>query len=210
MVVIDSALDDESTTVSFVATDNYHGGELGARTLAKSMNNEGDAILLRYTVGQESAAQREQGFLDTMAKEFPEINMLSDNQYSGPTEVDAYNKSMDLLNQYGDRVDGIFVICNRTATGVLQALEEEELVEKVKLIGFDRTSHLVKALENGKLQALVVQDPINIGYLGVKTMVAHLRGEKVEKRIYTGEYVATKENLDDPKINQLLHPQKVD
>jgi ribose transport system substrate-binding protein len=210
VVVIDSALDDESTTVSFVATDNYHGGQLGARTLAKFMNNKGDAILLRYTVGQESGAQREQGFLDTVAKEFPDINMLSDNQYSGPTEVDAYNKSMDLLNQFGDRVDGIFVICNRTATGVLQALEEEELVEKVKLIGFDRTSHLVKALEDGKLGALVVQDPVNIGYLGVKTMVAHLRGEKVEKRIYTGEYVATKENLDDPKINLLLHPQKGD
>ena len=89
VVVIDSALDDESATVSFVATDNYHGGQLGARTLARFMNNKGDAILLRYTVGQESAAQREQAFLDTIAKEFPDIHMLSDNQYSGPTEVDA-------------------------------------------------------------------------------------------------------------------------
>lgn len=203
-VVIDSALDSEEDIVSFVATNNYHGGEIGARTLAGLLGGVGDVILLRYTVGQESAAQREDGFLATMKKEFPEINILSDDQYSGPTEEDAYNKSMDLLNQFGDRVDGFFVICNRTATGLLQALEEEGLAGKIKLVGFDTTPHLIQAVHDGKVQAIVMQDPFAIGYLGVKTTLAHLNGEPVDRRINTGEYLATKETLSDPKIQEIL------
>jgi len=203
-VIIDSALDNEEHIVSFVATDNYYGGVLGARTLAKAIDGSGEAILLRYTVGQESAAQREQGFLDTMAKEFPDIRILSEDQYSGPTEEDAYNKSMDMLNQYGDEVDAFFVICNRTATGLLQALEDEELVGKVKLIGFDKTPHLVQAVRDGKVEALVLQDPYRMGYLGVKTLLAHLQGESAEGRIDTGVYVATRDTLDEPEISRVI------
>ena len=203
VVIIDSGLQSESFA-SFVATDNYYGGVLGARTLAKAIDGSGEAILLRYTVGQESAAQREQGFLDTMAKEFPDIRILSEDQYSGPTEEDAYNKSMDMLNQYGDEVDAFFVICNRTATGLLQALEDEELVGKVKLIGFDKTPHLVQAVRDGKVEALVLQDPYRMGYLGVKTLLAHLQGESAEGRIDTGVYVATRDTLDEPEISRVI------
>jgi len=205
-VVIDSDLDSDENIVSFVATDNYHGGELGARKLAELLGGSGNVILLRYTVGQESAAQREQGFLDTMQKEFPDINILSDDQYSGPTEEDSYNKSMDLLIQFGDRVDGFFVICNRTAAGLLQALEQEGLTEKITLVGFDASPHLIQAIREGKIRAMVMQDPFTIGYLGVKTMLAHLRGEPVKRRVNTGEYVVTRENVDTPEIQRILAP----
>jgi ribose transport system substrate-binding protein len=64
----------------------------------------------------------------------------------------------------------------------------------------------VQALRKQHIKGLVLQDPINMGYLGVKTMVAQLRGWKVEKRIDTGSVVATPENMDDPKIKNLLEP----
>jgi ribose transport system substrate-binding protein len=51
-----------------------------------------------------------------------------------------------------------------------------------------------------------VQKPFTIGYLGVKTMVNHLRGEKVPARIDTGSILVTKENLDQPEIRELLSP----
>jgi len=56
------------------------------------------------------------------------------------------------------------------------------------------------------MHGLVLQDPINIGYLGVKTMVRHLKGERVERRIDTGSVVATAENMDEPEIKNLLEP----
>ena len=53
---------------------------------------------------------------------------------------------------------------------------------------------------------VVLQDPINMGYLGVKTLVDHLQGKKVEKEIDTGSEVATPENMNDPKMKNLLEP----
>jgi ribose transport system substrate-binding protein len=64
----------------------------------------------------------------------------------------------------------------------------------------------VAALRKGDIEALVVQDPVRMGYLGVKTMVSHLRGQPVERRIDTGVQVASRENMDDPAMKELLSP----
>ena len=77
MLIFDSAL--ESTkSVSYVATNNYHGGVLAAQRLGELLKGEGRVILLRYAVGSESTEQREKGFTDTLAKEFPKIELISD------------------------------------------------------------------------------------------------------------------------------------
>jgi ribose transport system substrate-binding protein len=77
---------------------------------------------------------------------------------------------------------------------------------KVKMVGFDSGSQSVADLKNGDVQGLVVQNPVLMGYLGVLTLVKHLQGEKVEKRIDTGVVVATPENMEQPEIKELLHP----
>jgi ribose transport system substrate-binding protein len=64
----------------------------------------------------------------------------------------------------------------------------------------------VKGLQEGTLDGLVLQDPVKMGYLGIKTLVAHIKGEKVERRIDTGVAVATKENMDQPGMKELVHP----
>jgi len=76
----------------------------------------------------------------------------------------------------------------------------------VKMVGFDSGSQSVLDLKNGDVQGLVVQNPVLMGYLGVITLVKRLQGEKVEKRIDTGVVLATPENMDQPKIKELLHP----
>jgi ribose transport system substrate-binding protein len=77
---------------------------------------------------------------------------------------------------------------------------------KVKMIGFDAGSQSVLDLKNGDVQALVVQNPMLMGYLGVMTLVKHLHGEKVEKRIDTGVALVTPDNMNQPEIQELLHP----
>jgi ribose transport system substrate-binding protein len=209
-VIFDSGLADETSTVSYVATDNYNGGVLAAREIGKRLGGKGDVILLRYNVGSESTEQREQGFLDTVKKEFPGIVMLSDDQYSGTTALAAQNKALELCNQFGDRLDGIFAVCEPDTMGVLGALEQEGLAGKVVFIGFDPSAHLVEALGEKKIHGLVLQDPVAMGYLGVKTLVDHLQGRPVERRINTGEVMATPENMDTPKIHTLLNPEQAD
>jgi ribose transport system substrate-binding protein len=89
---------------------------------------------------------------------------------------------------------------------MLRALQDGGLAGKVKYVGFDSSDRLVQALKEGQLHGLVLQDPVKMGYLGVKTVVEHLTGKKVPKRIDTGSAVATPENMNDPKIRELLEP----
>jgi hypothetical protein len=77
---------------------------------------------------------------------------------------------------------------------------------QVKLIGFDSGVQSVRDLQNNDLQALVIQDPLKMGYLGVMTMVQHLQGKPVEKRIDTGVTLVTRDNMNDPANADLLAP----
>jgi ribose transport system substrate-binding protein len=100
----------------------------------------------------------------------------------------------------------VFCPNESTTFGMLLALQKAGLAGKVKLVGFDSSEKLQRGLEDGHLSALVLQDPFNIGYVAVKTMVGHLRGEKVETRIDTGATLVTKENMTQPEVKALLAP----
>src|SRR5882724_8195616 len=89
-------------------------------------------ILLRYNPGSESTEQREKGFLETIAEEYPDIKVLSSDQYAGTTPELALDKATDVLNKYQDRVVGIFAVCEPNATGVLGALGNAGVGGKVK------------------------------------------------------------------------------
>src|SRR5437588_9374514 len=92
-----------------------------------SGGNGSGVVLLRYNPGSESTEQRERGFLETLAKEFPEIHVLSPNQYSGASFEAALDKAQQLLGKYRDSVDGVFAVCEPNATGMLGALDNEGL-----------------------------------------------------------------------------------
>jgi ribose transport system substrate-binding protein len=206
VVVIDSAMN-SSLPVSTVSTDNYKGGVLGARRLGELLGGKGKAILLRVLAGSTSTEQREAGFLDTMAKEFPGVEILSSDQHAGATRDTAYRTSQNLLNRFGREVTGIFAPNESSATGMLLALRDAGLAGgKVKLVGFDSGTQTVAALKSGDLQGLVVQNPFRMGYLGVKTLVASLRGQRVEKSIDTGCSLVTRETMTQPAMEELLHP----
>ncbi|MBN1805802.1 MAG: substrate-binding domain-containing protein [Sedimentisphaerales bacterium] len=210
VVIIDSGLKSDDYT-SFVATDNYIGGRKGSEQLAKILGGKGKVIMLRYQEGSASTMNREQGFLDVLKEKYPGIEVVSANQYGGATTESSYLASESLLSPFrkaggGLTVDGIFCPNESTTFGMLRALEDSGLAGKVKYVGFDSSDRLVLALQKDYIHGLVLQDPINMGYLGVKTLVAHLRGEKVDKRIDTGSSVATPENMKEPKIKNLLEP----
>ena len=89
---------------------------------------------------------------------------------------------------------------------MLLALEKAGLAGKIKFVGFDASEKLVAALKADKIQGLVIQNPFEMGYLGVKTMVQKLRGGIVQPLIDTGSTFVQKENLSDPAVKTLLLP----
>ncbi len=206
VVIFDSALKTEKY-VSFVATDNYKGGQLAAERMGELLGGKGNVILLRYAVGSASTEAREAGFMDTLKAKFPEIKVISSDQHAGATREMAYQASQNLLNRFGREVNGIFCPCEPPTIAMTKALRDiGKAGGKVKMVGFDAGSQSVLDMKNGDVQGLVVQDPVKMGYLGVLTLVKHLQGENVEKRIDTGVHIVTPENMEQPDMKELLHP----
>ena len=214
VVVIDSGLKGDDY-VSFVATDNRKGGRMAGEHLATLLrdagkDNGGKVVLLRYAEGSESTIQREEGFLESIGAH-KGIAVVSSNQYGGADVEGAYKKSEALLSRYKRPdgtldVDGIFTPNESTTLAMLRVLEDNGWAGKVKFVGFDASDTLVKGLSDAHIDGLVLQDPVNMGYLGVKTMAAHLNGQPVEKRIDTGVRLVTREHMNDPDARELLHP----
>jgi ribose transport system substrate-binding protein len=204
VVIIDSALQGEDY-ISFVATDNTKGGVIAAKRMGELLGGKGDIFLIRYQEGSASTTKRENGFLDTITSEFPDISLLVQDQHTGATTETAYQLAENLLGRFPD-VDGIFCPNESSTFGTLRALQESGLAGKVKFVGFDSSPKLIKALREGHIHGLVLQNPMKMGYLGVVQMALHLKGQKIENRIDTGVYLATRENMENPEIKNLLEP----
>jgi ribose transport system substrate-binding protein len=209
VVIIDSGLKGDDY-VSFVATDNEVGGRLGGEKLASLLGGKGRVVLLRYAEGSDSTTKREQGFLQAMQAS-PGIELVSSNQYAGADVEGAYKKSEAILSQHKRpdgslAIDGIFCPNESSTFGMLRVLQDNGWAGKVRFVGFDASDTLVKALGEGYIDALVLQDPMRMGYLGVKTMVAHIKGERVERRIDTGVRVVARDAMETPENKELLHP----
>ncbi len=204
-VIIDSALQSDQI-VSFVATDNLKGGTLAADRLGELLGGKGKILMLRYQEGSASTEQREAGFMQEIKAKFPGVEVVSSNQFAGPTRDTAKAASENLLNRFGNDIQGVFTPNESSTMGMLLALQDMKLAGKVTFVGFDSSPIFIEAMRNKQMQGTVLQSPFNMGYLGVKTMVEHLSGKPVEKRIDTGVALVTPDNLDDPKTKELLRP----
>lgn len=204
-VIIDSGLESEDF-VSFVATDNRKGGTLAADRMGQLLNGKGKVLVLRYAEGSASTTEREEGFLSQIKSKFPGIELVSTNQYAGATRDTAKRASENLLNQFGDQIQGIFTPNESSTAGMLLALQDIGKAGKVSFVGFDSSQAFIDALNANQLHGIVVQNPFNMGYLGVRTMVESLQGKPVNKKIDTGVMLVTKDNMETPEVNALLHP----
>jgi ribose transport system substrate-binding protein len=204
-VIIDSDLQTDST-VSFVATDNYKGGQMAADRLGSLLGGKGGVLLLRYAEGSASTAARERGFLEQLKAKYPGIRVVSADQYAGPTRETAKRASENLLNRFGTSLQGIFTPNESSTIGMLLALQDIGLAGRVRFVGFDASAILLDAIKARQLDGIVVQNPMRMGYLGVKTMADYLHGKPVERRIDTGVILVTGANIDSTATQEVIHP----
>ena len=206
VVIIDSDLRSEEHS-SFVATDNTEGGKMCAKRLAELMGEAGTnkIIMMRYLEGSASTAQREEGFLTGLEVFAPEAEILSADQYAGSTIEKAYQTAQNLLNRYPD-VQGIFCSNEAATQGMLRALQNSGKAGKITFVGFDSNPTLIKALKDGQINGLAVQNPFKMGYEGVRVAAAVVRGDNYEKQYDTGVVMATPDNIEKPEIKEVLYP----
>lgn len=210
VVVFDSFLDGDKH-VSFVATNNVAGGELAGNHMKELLDGEKKKlVVLRYVQGTASTENRAEGFIGVMkasgheivADPFPEDGNVAGCKKTAANTLEGFVKDGKLM------LDGIFA-CNLTsALGMLAAIEDlrkSGITVHSKFIGFDSSPRLVESLQEGKIDALVSQDPKKMGYLAVETVVKHLKGESVEKQVDTGVELVTVERLEnEDSIRELV------
>jgi ribose transport system substrate-binding protein len=206
VVIIDSGLEARAGEdfVSFVATDNRKGGQMAGRRLGEALGGRGRVVILRYLEGSASTTQREEGCLQALT-EFAGIEVIDPGRYAGATRATAQEAAENLLAASGS-FDGVFCPNESSTYGMLLALRTRGLAGKVRFVGFDASDAAIEAVRAGEVEGLVLQNPVRMGYLGVKAAIDHLRGGVVEPEIDTGALLLTRDNLDSPEARELLAP----
>ena len=203
VTVFDSGVD-STNYMTFVATDNYEAGQMAARKLAELLHRKGSIAMVLHVPGSNSTMDRERGFEETMAKEFPQIHIVQ-KLYGMSDRSKAMAAAENILTAHPN-LDGIFASTEPSSVGTALAIKSRRLEGKVKFVAFDATEGLVEDLKDGTIDALVVQDPFRIGYEAVKTLVDKLHGKTPPKRIDLSAHVIVKSDLDKPAIKLLLNP----
>lgn len=203
VTIFDSGIETEEY-ISYVATDNYQGGVVGAHRLAQRLGGKGKVALIGVIPGSVSTTERENGFKETLKTSYPEMELVA-FQYGMGDQARSMAVAEDIVNAH-PQLHGIFAANESSTVGAVQAVKTLKKAGQVVIVGFDSSPTLVADMKAGILDSLVHQDPFNIGYQGVMTAHQKLQGQAPLRRVDTGVYLVTRENLNDPKIDQLIHP----
>jgi ribose transport system substrate-binding protein len=202
VVLVDTIVDDPNIGISRIATDNVEGGRVAGEALVELIGGEGTVFVNTTQPGVSTVEERVQGFEEVIEGEAG-IEYLG-AEFNNDDATRAAEITSAVLAANPD-LAGIFATNLFSAEGAATALREAGAEEQVSLVGFDASPGQVGQLEEGLVQALVAQNPREIGVQGVQTAVASLRGEPFEEQITTPLTVVTQDNLDDPEVRDTLY-----
>lgn len=203
LTIFDSGIDSENF-MSFLATNNYEGGQMAGRALARLLNGNGKVAMVLHAPGSGSTMDRERGFEDVIKAEFPGITIVA-TQFGLSDRSKAMAATENILTAH-PALDGLFASSEPSSMGASLALKSRSLGGKVHLVAFDSSDGMVDDLKAGVIAAMVVQDPYRMGHDAVKTLVDKLNGQTPPKRIDLSARVITSGDLDKMEVQRLLVP----
>jgi ribose transport system substrate-binding protein len=202
LIMIDSAVNGDYAQ-SLIATDNVHAGQKAGKELSSRLPAHAKVAIISFVRGTSTQIEREQGVRSILEQRSG--TEIVGTYYSEGKEERAYEITKKLLLERPD-LNGIVGLNEPSTVGAGRAIRELGLGGKVKLVGFDSSVKEVRLLEEGVLQSTIVQKPFNIGYLGIKTAVSIIDGDKVSRNVYTDSVVINKDNMYTEENQKLLFP----
>jgi len=190
--LVDTTLEDASMAVTQVASDNEGGGAAAFQAIQEANPDGGTVLVVGHEPGISTNEARIKGFLDALAED-PSFTAL-DTQYAQNDPAEAARIVTSTLQANPDLV-GIFGTNIFAAEGAATGLRQANAGEQVTVVGFDAGPAQVEQLEAGTVQALIAQQPAEIGSQGLEQVVAELNGDQTEGEIQTGFTIVTKDNL---------------
>lgn len=187
-----------------IGTENTTAGAIAAREAVNLIGKSGQIGIIKHGTDTQTALERTGGFVDTI--ENYEYLEIVDTRCSEGGNIDKAKEEVTKMLTETPTIKLIYATNEGCAVGACEAVESMGLAGKVKIIGFDSSSAEIKYIENGTLNGMVVQNPYNMGYLGVRYSSKLIDGEALEDRINTGATYVNKDNLNEEDIELLLYP----
>ncbi|AZO93372.1 ABC transporter substrate-binding protein [Halocella sp. SP3-1] len=205
VITIDSGVADDSVVMAHVSTDNEKAAMKAADILAILTGEEGEVGVIPFVAGAATSMARENGFKDGLEK-YPGLEVVA-TQYSQADIATAMQVTENMLTA-NPNLKAIFAANLPGGVGAGRALKSRGLEDDVVLVSFDSGDTLIKQLKEGSVDALVVQRPYQMGYLGVQYAIKAINGEDIPEFVDTGSIVATRSNLNDPVVHKVLFPNE--
>lgn len=195
VICLDSAALDKDLVVSNCTTDNYNAGVQNAQKCIEDLGGFGKVVVLNQ-LNTQSAVLRENGFVETLAKEAPGIQIVATQDYSGQQEI-AMSIMENILQAQPD-FDAVYAINENGAFGAIAAMEAVGRAEGIFVYAVDGSDAAAQMITIGKITGTAAQQPFDIGVFGAQTILKHMAGEYVEsgeKDINVPTLYVTKENV---------------
>ncbi len=191
--------------LSYIASDNVAGGRIAARAMADAIGGEGAVYVSNVRPGISTTDQREEGFKQELAENFPNITVL-ETQYNDNDSSTAASQFQAVLAREPN-LKGVFGANLFSAIGAANGVEAAGESDNVTVIAFDAPQSIVDSIGTGLVDMAIAQHPAEIGYYGVMTAYAQLTGQSVPPLIGTGFTVITADNVDDPDIQKFIYSE---
>lgn len=203
VIAVDSTLDDTSMLTARIGTDNIEVGRQLARALAEQIGDkQGKVVMVGSSPGISTVDQRIQGFEEEVAK-FKNIEFIG-TQYAGNEVSQAQNMFSSILSANPDLV-GVASPSENPTMGVAGAIRNAGVAETVSAAGVDASEAQIELLREGMIDALVIQQPYEMGYKAVESAVTVAKGGQVPAETGTGAIIGTATNIDTPEVSKYLY-----
>ncbi len=177
---------------TLIASDNVEGGRMAGEELIRLVGS-GPVAQLEGIPGASPTRDRGQGFEEAInAQEAVELVV---SQTANFDRAEGLNVTENIL-QSNPEIKGIFAQNDEMALGAVRALGDQAGTE-VKIVGFDAIEDALEAIQSGKMNATVAQQPDKIGSLGVENAMKVIDGESVPENIPVEVKLVTKENVSE-------------
>ena len=203
VAIFDSAINTDRI-ITFVVTDNYHGGVMAADRMGEILDGKGKVGVIGFMPGSASTMKREAGFVESVESKFPGIEIVG-VRFNMADRAKALSEAENLLTAHPD-LAGFFADNESSVDGTVQAVKLRGMSGKVKIVGFDASETLVADMRAGVIDSIVVQDPFKMGYESTRQMSIHLAGGETERHIDSGAYLLRPENVDTPEMQAVVFP----
>lgn len=203
VVVIDSDVNSNQVSCR-ISTDNYKAGQMVGEAVLEGSEETLNVGIVNFDKNSENGQQREKGFRDAVAGK-GRVNIVSSVNVNSTTE-EAKGATVKMVQNHPD-INIIVTFNEWTSLGVGYAVQELGLANDVRVVAFDSNVVSVGMLETGEVDALIVQNPYAMGYLGVEYACMLVNGEKLkETDIDTTTTLITRENMYEPGNQKVLFP----